>query len=74
MPDDKIEKRHGILVARLINAGTTRISPRSTSRLTRRLRRLSGQVSSVPFDYEDEPEEEEPEPDRADDSQWFAGQ
>ena len=35
---------------------------------------FSGQVSDIPLDYEDEPEEEEPEPDRADDSQWFTGQ
>jgi hypothetical protein len=30
--------------------------------------------SNLPLDYEDEPEDEEPEPDRADDSQWFTGE
>ena len=31
-------------------------------------------MSSIPYDYEDEPDEdEEPDPDQADDSQWFAG-
>jgi hypothetical protein len=33
-----------------------------------------GTMSSGPFDYEDEPEDEEPEPDCTEDSQWFASE
>jgi hypothetical protein len=33
-----------------------------------------GQVSSVPLDHEDEPDDEEPEHDCTEDSQWFASE
>jgi hypothetical protein len=37
---------------------------------------VSASLSSVPYDYEDEPEEDEEPQDgsRADDSQWFSGE